>query len=63
MQALLELLPLVAFVAAYYQAGIYVATAVLMAAMLVLLAVDWLRQRRIPPLHGISALLVFVFKD
>lgn len=61
MQALLELLPLVAFVAAYYQAGIYVATSVLMAAMLVLLAVDWLRQRRIPPLHGISALLVFVF--
>ena len=61
MQALLELLPLVAFVGAYYVAGIYVATGALMAAMLALLAVDWLRHRRIPPLHGISAALVFVF--
>ena len=61
MQALLELLPLVAFVVAYYQADIYVATGVLMAAMLLLLAFDWLRQRRIPPMHGISTALVFVF--
>jgi intracellular septation protein len=61
MQALLELLPLVAFVAAYYSSGIYVATGALMAAMLALLAADWMRERRVPPLHGISAVLVFVF--
>lgn len=61
MQALLELLPLVAFIGAYYAAGIYAATTALMVAMAVLLAVDWLRTRRIPPLHGASAALVFVF--
>jgi intracellular septation protein len=61
MQALLEFLPLLVFVAAYYLKGIYVATGALMASMLVLLAVDWLRERRIPPMHGISALLVFAF--
>ncbi len=61
MQALLELLPLVAFIAAYKLGGIYAATGALMAAMAVLLLVDWLRTRRIPPLHGISAGLVFAF--
>ncbi len=61
MQALLELLPLVAFIVAYETAGIYAATGALMAAMAVLLVVDWLRTRRISPLHGISAGLVFGF--
>jgi len=61
MQALLELLPLVVFIVAYKAAGIYAATGALMAAMAVLLLVDWLRTRRIPPMHGISAGLVFGF--
>jgi intracellular septation protein len=61
MQALLELLPLIAFIAAYKAGGIYVATGALMAAMAVLLLVDWVRTRRIPPLHAISAGLVFAF--
>ena len=61
MQSLLELAPLVAFFVAYKMADIYVATAVLMAAMALLLAVDYLRTRRIPPMHGLSALLVFLF--
>lgn len=61
MQALLELLPLVAFIVAYKAGGIYAATGALMAAMAVLLLVDWVRTRRIPPLHGISAGLVFAF--
>jgi len=61
MQALLELLPLVAFIVAYKAGGIYVATGALMAAMVVLLLVDWVRTRRIPPLHAISAGLVFAF--
>ncbi|HEX4023589.1 MAG TPA: septation protein IspZ [Steroidobacteraceae bacterium] len=60
MQALIDLVPLVAFLAAYYLRGIYAATAVLMVAMVALLAVDWLRLRRIPPLHLASALLVLL---
>ncbi len=60
MQTLFELAPLAAFLLAYWLRGIYVATAVLMAAMLVLLLVDWLRLRRLPPLHLTSAGLVLL---
>ena len=60
MQALLEFAPLLAFIIAYYVGGLYSATAVLMAAMLVLLAVDFVLRRRIPPMHALSAVLVFV---
>ena len=59
MQALLEFAPLLAFIIAYYLGGLYTATAVLMVAMLVLLVVDYLLQRRIPPMHALSAVLVF----
>jgi intracellular septation protein len=61
MQALTEFAPLLAFFVAYYLRGLYVATAVLMVAMLVLLAVDWLRTRRIPAMHTVSTVLVVVF--
>jgi intracellular septation protein len=61
MQALIAFAPLVAFFLTYSLRGLYAATAVLMAAMSVLLAFDWLRQRRIPPLHALSALLVLIF--
>jgi len=61
MQALLEFAPLAAFLIAYYARGLYFATGVLMAAMAVLLLVDYLRERRIPPMHGVSAVLVFAF--
>lgn len=61
MQSLLEFLPLVAFLIAYYLGGLYTATAVLMVAMALLLVVDFLRMRRIPPMHGLSAGLVFIF--
>ncbi len=61
MQALLELAPLIAFLVAYYAAGLYAATAVLMVAMALLLVVDYLHARRIPPMHALSALLVFAF--
>ena len=61
MQALTEFAPLVAFFVAYVFGGLYVATAVLMAAMVALLAVDWLRLKRIPPMHSLSAVLVLVF--
>jgi intracellular septation protein len=61
MQALLELAPLVAFFVAYRIGGLYTATAVLMASMAILLIVDYARSRRISPMHGLSALLVFLF--
>jgi intracellular septation protein len=60
MQSLVELAPLVAFFVTYTLRGLYAATAVLMVAMVGLLAFDWLRQRRIVPLHALSALLVLV---
>jgi intracellular septation protein len=61
MQSLLELMPLVAFFVAYSAGGIYVATAVLMGAMALLLLVDYVRTRKIPTMHGISTVLVFLF--
>jgi len=60
MQALIDLAPVAAFFVAYSMAGIYIATAVLMVAMLLLLLVDLLRLKRIPPMHLLSAGLVFV---
>jgi intracellular septation protein len=60
MQALAEFAPLVAFFVTYSLRGLYAATGVLMLAMLALLAFDWLRLRRIPPLHALSALLVLL---
>ena len=61
MQALLEFAPLVAFFVAYRLGGLYVATAVLMAAMAILLIVDYVRLRRVPGMHALSAVLVFLF--
>jgi len=61
MQALVAFAPLVAFFVTYTLRGLYAATAVLMAAMLALVAFDWLRQRRVPPMHALSAVLVLIF--
>jgi len=61
MQALLEFAPLAVFFVAYYAAGLYVATAALMAAMAMLLVVDYVRSRRVPAMHALSAVLVFAF--
>lgn len=61
MQQLLDLAPLIAFFVAYSLGGIYVATAVLMAAMAVVLAVDYLRNKRVSPMHAAMAGLVFAF--
>ena len=60
MQALIGLAPFVAFFVTYTLRGLYAATAVLMAAMVLLLVIEWLWQRRVPPLHAVSALLVLV---
>jgi intracellular septation protein len=61
MQFLFELAPVIALVVAYVLGGIYVATGTIMVAMAVMLVVDYLRTRRIPTMHGMSAVLVFVF--
>jgi intracellular septation protein len=61
MQTLIELAPLIAFFVAYKFAGIYVATAVLMGGMLLLLGWDWVSRRQIPKMHLVSAVLVWVF--
>src|ERR1700728_2397622 len=58
MQALFDLAPLLAFFLAYYLGGIYLATAVLMIAMVALLLLDLLRLKRVPPMHLLSAVLV-----
>ena len=60
MQALLDFLPLAAFLVAYRLGGIYTATAVLMASMVVLLAIDWLSKRQLPAMHLLSAALVLL---
>jgi intracellular septation protein len=60
MQAVLDLLPVIAFLVAYKLRGIYVATAVLMAGMLLLLGVTWAWRRRISALMGVSAVLVLL---
>ncbi len=41
--------------------GIYVATAVLMGAMALLLLVDYVRTRKIPTMHAVSTVLVLLF--
>ena len=61
MQAVINFLPLAAFMLAYRLGGIYVATAVLMGAMVALALVDYLRFRRVSPMHALSTLLVLVF--
>jgi intracellular septation protein len=61
MQFLFELAPVIAFIVAYVLGGIYVATGVIMAAMALMLGVDYLRTRRIQKMHGLSAILVWVF--
>ena len=62
MQTLIELAPLIAFFVAYkFFGGIYVATAVLMVGMLLLVGWDWLRTRKVPQMHLVSAILVWVF--
>lgn len=61
MSLLLEYSPLIAFVIAYWQGGIYVATASLMIAMTLMVAITWLWKRRVTTMNLISTALVLVF--
>jgi intracellular septation protein len=61
MEILIELAPLIAFFVTYkWFGGIYPATGVLMVGMLLLLAWDWLRTRKVSQMHLVSAILVWV---
>ena len=61
MQFLIDLLPVIAFFVAYKVAGIYVATGVLIAGVLIQTAVSWIRHRKVSPMLLTSAVLVLVF--
>jgi intracellular septation protein len=61
MDAVINFLPLAAFMLTYRFAGIYAATAVLMVSMVALAAVDYLRFRRVSPMHALSTVLVLIF--
>jgi intracellular septation protein len=62
MQVFVEFLPWIVFFLFYkFGGGIYPATGALMVAMGLLLAYDWIRERRIPQLHLILAVMVWVF--
>lgn len=61
MQALLNFLPLAAFMLCYKLGGIYMATAALMVSMLALTLVDYLRLGRVSGMHALSTVLVLVF--
>lgn len=61
MQAALEFAPLLVFLAAFYLRDLYFATGALMVAMLGLLIIDFVLQRRVPKMHLLSAVLVWGF--
>lgn len=61
MQLLFDFLPVLAFFIAYKLADIYVATAILMVAMVLQAALQWLRQRKVSPMLLLSTILVLVF--
>ncbi|MBV9287340.1 MAG: septation protein A [Hyphomicrobiales bacterium] len=57
----LELGPLVLFFAAYSRLGIFAATAVLMAAVVITLGVSYVMLRRIPVMPLVTAVIVLIF--
>jgi intracellular septation protein len=61
MQLLFDFLPVIAFFVAYKLADIYVATLVIIVAMILQVSIHWIRTRRINPMHLVSAGLVLVF--
>jgi intracellular septation protein len=61
MQLLFDFFPLIAFFAAYKLGGVFVATGVLIAAVLVQVCVQWIRHRKVSSMMLVSAALVLVF--
>jgi intracellular septation protein len=61
MKTLLDFLPILLFFGAYKWADIYVATAVLMAATTVQMAIIYAIDRRLQPMHKATLVLILVF--
>jgi len=61
MNALIDLLPLVLFGAAYFLRDIYTATAVLIAACFGVVIYSWLRTRSVPKMQLFTAVLAALF--
>jgi intracellular septation protein len=61
MQLLLEFLPIALFFAAYKFGDLFIATGVLIVAVLVQAAVQWIRHRKVSPMMLASTVLVLVF--
>jgi intracellular septation protein len=61
MQFLFDLLPVVLFFVAYKMADIYVATGVLIVAVLAQTLIMWIKHRKVSPMLLTSAALVLVF--
>jgi intracellular septation protein len=62
MQAFAEFVPWIAFGLVYWLGGgLYPATGTLMVAMALLLLFDWITSRKVPRMHLVLALLVWVF--
>lgn len=61
MQLLFDFFPVIAFFVTYKLTDIFVATGVLIAAVLVQTGAQWIRHRRVSPMALVSAALVLVF--
>jgi intracellular septation protein len=58
---MIDLLPVLLFVAAYFLRGIYAATAVLIVACFGVLLLSWIRTRKVHKMQLVTALLAAVF--
>ncbi|HEY4366040.1 MAG TPA: septation protein A [Steroidobacteraceae bacterium] len=61
MQLLFDFFPVIAFFIAYKLTDIYVATAVIIVAVVAQTAIQWVRHRKVSPMSLISGVLVLVF--
>lgn len=61
MAFLFDFFPVLLFFLAYQWKGIFFATGVIVAATLLQVAVQWVRTRRVKPMHLVTAVIVFVF--
>ncbi len=61
MRLLYDFFPLLAFFIAYKFYGIFPATAVIIVAAMIQIAVHWVRKRRVSPVHLGTAALILVF--
>ena len=61
MKMLIDYLPLIAFAGTYYATDIYIATGVLMAALVIVVAGYWLIKRELHKMHAATAALALVF--